>query len=225
MATIMSAEEAVRTYVKDGDTVICGGFLGLGAPMPLINEVLKQGQKDLTLVNNDGASNTRALGCSELIYQGQVKKFICSWCGFIPYLNEPDCPTELELCPMGSLIERLRCGGYGLGGVLTPTGLGTEVETRGWGERMTIDGKDWIYHRPIHGNVTLIQAYRADTAGNLIFHRVQRNMNPIMAMASDICICVVENQIEPAGTFDPDEIDVPGVVVDVLVPGREGYTL
>lgn len=219
MAEMLDEISAV-SRIKDGDTLLSGGFLSIGTPENLVDELLRQGQKNLTVVCNDGGSKT-GMGVGKLVHSSQVRKFICSWFGYTPLIGElyRKGDLELEIIPQGSLAERIRAGGFGLGGVLTPVGLGTMVE-KNWGERVTLDGRDWLYHTPIRGNVAIVEAYRADEAGNLIFRRAQRNFSPVMCFAADLVIASVVSPIEPVGSFDPDEVCVPGAVVDILVPQK-----
>lgn len=219
MAKILDLKSAVG-MIRDGDVILANGFYGNGTPEEIIDEILRQGQKDLVLVNNDGGSPEKGIG--RLIYAERAKKLICTWCGRIPLISElaEQGKTELELCPQGTFVERIRAGGYGLGGVLTRTGLDTIVEER-WGERVSLNGGDWLYQTPIRGNVTIVEADRADTAGNLVFHLTQRTFAPAMCFASDLVIAVVRQPIVPAGEIAPDSIDVPGIVVNVLIQ-REG---
>lgn len=202
--------------IKNGDTILLGGFYGYGAPQDVIEEILKQGITNLTVIVNEGGLH--GLGAGPLIEQERISKLICSWCGSTPRVAEleKEGMLELELCPQGNFVERIRAGGFGLGGVLTPTGLNTLVEEK-WGERVFLNGQEWLYQPPIRGNVALIEAWRADESGNLIFKHTQRNFNTVMAYAADLVIVSVVNPIEPVGSFEPDEIMVPGVVVDVLV--------
>nr|WP_257098921.1 3-oxoacid CoA-transferase subunit A [Pseudovibrio flavus] len=211
----MNLEEAVR-HIKDGDIVLGGGFYANGTPERIIDEMIKQGQKDLTIVNNDG--NTTEKGMGRLVAAGLVKKCIFSWCGRMTCLPQmvDEGKIELELCPQGSLAERIRAGGFGLGGILTPVGLGTMVEAK-WGERTHLNGQDWLYQSPIRGNVAIIEADRADEEGNLVFNLTQRNFNQIMCYAADVVLVQVNNPIEPAGSIHPQEVHVPGILVDVMV--------
>lgn len=218
MAKIMDSESAVK-LIKDGDVVLATGFYGNGTPVGIVDELLRQGQKNLTIANNDG--NTVEKGVGRLIAAGQVKKFICTWCGRLPIAPQlaDEGKLELELCPQGTFAERIRAGGYGLGGVLTPTGLNTIVEEK-WGERITLNGKDWLYQTPIRGNVAIVEASRADAAGNLVFHLTQRGFAPAMCFAADTVIVEVLNPIEPLGSIAPEDVHVPGAVVDVLIPRK-----
>ena len=151
-----------------------------------------------------------------------MKKFICSWCGRTPIIPEKDEKGELslELVPQGSLCERIRAGGFGLGGILTKAGLDTIVEER-WGKKVNLNGEDWLYQTPIRGNVTVLEAWEADEFGNLIFKNSQRNFSIVMAYASDIVIASVKTPIKKAGSLDPDKIMVPGVIVDYVVQQEE----
>lgn len=215
MPKIMTAAQAVQK-IQDGDRLLVSGFYGRGTAPDLIEEIVRQNKRNLTVVNNDGGEEDKGVG--RLVYNRQVAKFICSWCGRTPLVPELDeaGEIELELCPQGSLAERIRAAGFGLGGILTPTGLDTIVEER-WGERVTLNGRDWMYQTPLGGDVAILEAWRADEAGNLIFRHTQRNFSTVMAYAAKLVIVSVVNQIEPEGSFDPDEIMVPGVVVDILV--------
>ena len=222
MSKIINLQEAVK-LVKDGDTILAGGFYGNGTPVGIVEELLRQGQKNLTIANNDG--NTVEKGVGRLIAAGQVKKFICTWCGrlsIIPKMLEEG-TIELELCPQGTFAERIRAGGFGLGGVLTQTGLDTVVEEK-WGERVHLNGKDWLYQTPLRGNVAIIEAARADTEGNLVFHLTQRAFSQAMCFAADLVLVEVTGEIEPAGSIAPQDIHVPGVVVNYLIPSKKGET-
>lgn len=216
MNKLITMEEAAA-MIHDGDTVMVGGFYTVGTPEALVDEILRQGKKDLTIINNDGGNPNSALG--RLLYSGLCKKVILSWCG---YLNElpamvEEKKIELELNPQGTLIERIRAGGFGLGGVLTPTGLGTYIEQQGYGQRVHMNGKDYLYHTPLKADVTIVQAYAADEAGNLIFRRTQRNFCDTMCFAGETVIASVVTPIQKKGDIDPDAVMVPGVVVDYLV--------
>ena len=202
--------------IKDNDTILFSGFYARGTAPDVIDEILKQGQKDLTVATNDGGWND--VGVGKLVSAGIVKKFICSWCGRTPIIPELDQKGELslELVPQGSLSERIRAGGFGLGGILTKAGLDTIIEEK-WGKRINVNGEDWLYQTPIRGNVTVLEAWEADEFGNLIFKNSQRNFSTVMAYASDIVIASVINPIVKAGSLDPDKIMIPGVIVDYII--------
>lgn len=220
MSKIITVKEAAQ-MVKDGDFLMIGGFYAIGTPENIVNEILVRGTKNLTVVNNDGGNPNSALG--KLIYSGNIKKLYLSWCGYLPEIPKMVERRELdfELNPQGTLIERIRAGGFGLGGVLTKTGLGTIVEENGVGEKIMLNGQEWMYHTPLRGNVTLVEAYEADEAGNLIFRRTQRNFCDMMCFAGDIVIASVVKPIKKAGEIDPDAVMVPGAIVDYLVQGGE----
>lgn len=221
MSKIMSLKEAV-SLIKDDDVVLAGGFYGNGTPALIVDELLRQGQKNLTIINNDG--NTVEKGVGRLIAAGQVKKFVCSWCGRLPLAPQlaEEGKMELELCPQGSFVERIRAGGYGLGGILTPTGLDTIVEEK-WGQRINLNGSDWLYQTPIRGNVAIIEADRADEAGNLVFHLTQRAFSIVMAYAADLVIVEVNKPIEPIGSIKPEDVHVQAPIVDILIQGGITY--
>jgi acetate CoA/acetoacetate CoA-transferase alpha subunit len=218
LSKIQSVEEAV-SGIKDGASILISGFYGNGTPEGIIDEIIRQGQRDLLLYNND--FNTVEKGAGRLVASGQARKIVCTWYGRLPLASDLSQAGKLdmEICPQGTFAERIRAGGYGLGGVLTQTGLGTVVEAQG-ARRVTIDGADWLYHPPIRADFALVEARRADTAGNLRFHLAQRNFGPVMCTAADLVIAEIQSLIEPAGVFHPDDVHVPGVLVDVLVQGK-----
>lgn len=220
MNKIITLEEAA-SKIQNGDTIMVGGFYAIGTPEALVDEILRQGKKDLTIINNDCGNPNSSLG--RLIYAGNVKKVILSWCGYLGKLPGmvDNGEIELELNPQGTLVERIRAGGFGLGGVLTPTGLGTMIEEKGYGERVHLNGRDWLYHTPLKADFTIVEAYEADTAGNLVFRRTQRNFNDTMCFAGSTVIASIVKPIKQKGEIDPDAVMVPGVVVDYLVQ-REG---
>jgi len=216
MPQSMSAADAVR-LIPDGASIHVNGFYQVGTPEDLIDEIIAQGKCGLTIANNDAGSETEGIG--RLIYAGLVKKLICTWCGLnskLPGLLKEG-KIELELNPQGTFVERIRAAGYGLGGILTPTGLDTVIEEKGTGTRVNMNGQDWLYHTPLRADVCLLEAYMADDAGNLIFHRTQRCFGPVMATAADLVIASVVKPIVKRGELDPEAIMVPGVLVNVLV--------
>jgi len=220
MNKISTVKEAVEK-IKDGDIVLAGGFYAVGTPDIIIDEIIRQGKKNLTVISNDSGTPTEGIG--KLIYSGCVKKLILSWCGLTPIIPElvDKGELELELNPQGTLVERIRAAGYGLEGILTLTGLDTMIEEKGYGKRVNLDGKDVMYHTPIKADVTIVEAYEADKNGNLIFRRTQRNFNDVMCFAGDLVIASVVKPIKEKGELDPDSIMVPGTLVDILVQGEE----
>ena len=215
MAKIISAAEAAAK-VQAGMTVMVGGFLGCGTPQSLVDQVLADGTKDLTLVCNDTAFPDSGVG--KLVVSRQFKRVIVSHIGTNPETGRQMNANELavDLVPQGTLAERIRSAGFGLGGILTPTGVGTPVEAGK--QKLTIDGKDYLLELPIKADVALVKAYKADKAGNLVFRKAARNFNPLMATAADLVIVEAQN-IEEIGEIDPDEVMTPGIFVNYLVQG------
>ncbi len=215
MAKIISTTDAMA-FLKDGMTVMVGGFLGCGTPQTLVDQVLADGTKDLTLVCNDTAFPDAGVG--KLVVNRQFKKVIVSHIGTNPETGRQMNAGELtvDLVPQGTLAERIRSAGFGLGGILTPTGVGTPVEAGK--QKLTIDGKDYLLELPIKADVALIKAYKADKAGNLVFRKAARNFNPLMATAAQVVIVEAQNIVE-TGEIDPDEVMTPGIFVNYLVQG------
>ena len=215
MAKIISAAEAAAK-VQAGMTVMVGGFLGCGTPQSLVDQVLSDGTKDLTLVCNDTAFPDSGVG--KLVVSRQFKRVIVSHIGTNPETGRQMNANELavDLVPQGTLAERIRSAGFGLGGILTPTGVGTPVEAGK--QKLTIDGKDYLLELPIKADVALVKAYKADKAGNLVFRKAARNFNPLMATAAQIVIVEAQNIVE-IGEIDPDEVMTPGIFVNYLVQG------
>ncbi len=214
MSKITTSQEAIGR-IKSGSIIHMGGFYALGTPECLIDAILAQDITDLTIITND--TGTPSEGTGRLLEAGRVKKLICSYVGLtpsVPLLIDQK-KLELELVPQGTLIERIRAAGYGLGGVLTPTGLGTVIEEDK--QVVELNGKRWLYDTPLKADVTLIEAYKADKAGNLIFRRTQNNFNAMMCFAADLVIATTVEPITEMGTIDPDDVMVPGVLVDLLV--------
>ena len=212
---IISAVEAAA-MVKENMAVMVGGFLGCGTPQSLVDEVLAGGTKDLTLICNDTAFPDAGVG--KLIVNKQFKKIIVSHIGTNPETGRQMNAGELEvdLVPQGTLAERIRSAGFGLGGILTPTGVGTPVEAGK--QKLTIEGKDYLLELPLKADVALIKAYKADKAGNLVYRCAARNFNPLMATAATVVI-VEAQQIVETGEIDPDEVMTPGIFVNYLVQG------
>lgn len=210
-----SPAEAVAE-VKDGSTVLIGGFGNAGQPMELIDALLDGGATNLTVVNNNAGQADAGLAL--LIKERRVKKIICSfprqsdsW-HFDEAYRAGD--IELELVPQGNLAERIRAAGAGIGGFFTPTGYGTLL-AEGKETRM-IDGRGYVLETPIHADVALIKALRADTHGNLVYRKTARNFGPIMATAAKQAIVQVD-EIVPVGGIDPEVVVTPGIYVDTMV--------
>ena len=215
MVKIISAVEAAA-MVKENMAVMVGGFLGCGTPQSLVDDVLVGGTKDLTLICNDTAFPDAGVG--KLIVNKQFKKIIVSHIGTNPETGRQMNAGELDvdLVPQGTLAERIRSAGFGLGGILTPTGVGTPVEAGK--QKLTIEGKDYLLELPLKADVALIKAYKADKAGNLVYRCAARNFNPLMATAATVVI-VEAQQIVETGEIDPDEVMTPGIFVNYLVQG------
>jgi len=211
--------EKVTEMVKDGMTVMVGGFLGNGNPLGLIDALVKKGVRDLTLICNDTA--TPELGVGKFVINKQLKKAIVSHIGTNPETGRQMITGEMnvELIPQGTLAERIRCGGAGLGGFLTPTGVGTIVDEGK--QRLVINGKAYLLELPLRADVALLNCHKADKFGNLVFRRSARNFNPVMAFAADTVIVEARHIVE-IGEIDPDEVMVTGVVIDWIVQGKGG---
>ncbi len=202
--------------VKDGSTVMIGGFGTAGIPLELIDGLIEQGAKDLTVVNNNAGNGDT--GLAALLATGRVRKIICS------FPRQADSHVfdglyrsgklELELVPQGNLSERIRAAGAGIGGFFTPTGYGTELakgkETR------VIDGKGYVLESPIHGDVALVKAERGDRWGNLTYRKTARNFGPSMAMACKQTIASVHEIVE-LGALDPEVVVTPAIYVSRIV--------
>ena len=209
----MISREEVSALFTDGMTIMAGGFMGVGTPQELVTAMLEANVKDITLIANDTAFVETGVG--PLIVNKRVKKVIASHIGTNPETGRQMIAGEMEveLVPQGTLAERVRAGGSGLGGVLTPTGVGTVVEDGK--EKITVDGREYLLEKPLRAEVALLKAFKADKAGNLIYHRSARNFNPLMALAADTVIVQVEQLVE-VGEIDPDEVMTPGILVDKI---------
>ena len=213
MTKLIELSDAVEK-IPDGATVMIGGFLAVGAPLRLISEMARQGKRDLTIIVND--TNRAGKGVGKLIAARAVKKVIASHVGTNSDTQKQqlDGDIELELVPQGTLAERIRAGGVGLGGFLTPTGVGTLVEE---GKPLIeIEGRTYLLEKPLRADFALVSAASADHKGNLVYALTARNFNPLMAMAADTVIAEA-HQIVPRGCLPPDSVVTPGVVVDYLV--------
>lgn len=210
---VMSAEEAVKD-IPDGATIMIGGFNIGGVPYALIDALIKRGVKNLTLICNDTAYED--VGHGKLIANGQVKKVIASHIGLNKVTQKlyNEGKLEVEFVPQGTLAERIRAGGFGLGGILTPTGIGTLAEE---GKQvLEINGRKYILELPLRADFALIKAKKADKMGNLYYWGNARNFNPIMAFAADIVIAEVETLLE-VGEINPNDVHTPGILVDRIV--------
>jgi acetate CoA/acetoacetate CoA-transferase alpha subunit len=200
--------------LTDGMTIMVGGFLGTGCPDALVDEIVRRGVGNLTLIANDTAMPDRGYG--KLFATGQIKKLVCSYMGLNPIAitQKLDGTIETELVPQGTLAERIRAGGSGLGGILTPTGVGTMVEEGK--TRLEVGGRVYLVELPLRADFALINASLADSAGNLVYRKSARNFNPLMAMAADHVVAQAA-KVQSIGEIDPDLVMTPGVVVDAVV--------
>jgi acetate CoA/acetoacetate CoA-transferase alpha subunit len=216
---ILSAEEAVKNISK-GSTVMVGGFNYGGIPYTLVQALIDAGVTGLTLISNDTAYED--IGHGFLIKNGQVKKVIASHIGLNKATQKlyNEHKIDLELVPQGTFVERIRAGGFGLGGFLTPTGVGTEAQK---GKQvLEVDGKEYLLELPLTADVSLIRAYKADRYGNLIYFGTNRNFNPTMATAGRLVIAEVDAVME-VGSIDPNDVVTPGILVDYLVLKGDSY--
>ena len=208
-----TADEAAA-LIPDGASLMIGGFMGVGTPEHIVDALLRQKRRDLTVIANDSAIPGRGIG--KLVSAGALRKLVASHIGLNPETQQQMLAgkLEVELVPQGTLIERIRAGGYGLGGVLTPTGVGTVVEEGK--RRIDVDGKPYLLETALHADFALLQAFMADYLGNLVYALTARNFNPVIAMAGETVVAEVE-QIVPVGMISPDNVVTPAVLVDYLV--------
>lgn len=215
---VVSLSDAM-SHINDGVTLMVGGFLGVGSPLRIIDELVNQGVKDITLISNDtGITGT---GISKLIAAKLVKKAITSHIGMNPETGKQMIAGELEvqLTPQGTIAERIRAAGVGLGGILTPTGVGTSVAEGK--QAMTINGKEYLLEMPLRADVAILRGSVVDTYGNIMYKGTTQNFNPLMAMAADVVIVEAETIVE-LGELDPNHVRTPGIFVDYIVTGENG---
>ncbi|MBQ8590778.1 MAG: CoA transferase subunit A [Firmicutes bacterium] len=221
MDKVVSLQAAID-HVKQGDTLMIGGFGGFGFPANLVWEVARRNIGELTVIAEDFGCGWRPyeMNSSPLLIKKLVKKAIISYCGGQQMISDQVFAGELELemVPQGTLAERIRAGGAGIGGFYTPTGVGTVVaegkETR------VINGKEYLFELPLRANVSLIKCWKADRMGNAVFKYTGINFNPSMAMAGDVVILEAEEVVEP-GEISPEAVQLPGVFVDYVVKSPE----
>ncbi len=217
MNKVISVNDAVD-MIKDGMTVMVGGFMGCKNPFRIIDGLIEKGVKDLTIISNDTAFTY--LGIGKLIVNKQVKKVIASHIGTNKETGNQMTSGELivELVPQGTLAERIRAAGAGLGGILTPTGIGTVVEEGK--EKLVVDGKEYLLEKPLRADVTIISGAKVDKKGNIIYSKASRNFSPLMATAADLVI-VEADEIVEIGEMDPEMVMTPGIFIDYIVGGKE----
>jgi acetate CoA/acetoacetate CoA-transferase alpha subunit len=202
------------TMIPDGASLMIGGFMAVGTSERLIDELVRQGKRNLTVIANDTAMPGRGIG--KLISAGLISRVIASHIGLNPETQQQMIAGKIavDLVPQGTLIERIRAGGFGLGGILTPTGVGTVVEEGK--RRIEVDGKDYLLETALRADFALVHAFLADYLGNLSYALTARNFNPVVAMAADTVIVTAEH-IVPVGVIAPDHVVTPAPVVDYLV--------
>jgi acetate CoA/acetoacetate CoA-transferase alpha subunit len=201
-------------FIPDGASVLFGGFMAVGTPERIIDALVARGARGLTIIGNDTARP--GVGVGKLIDAGCVAKAIVSHIGTNPVTQRKMLAGELavDLVPQGTLAERIRAGGAGLGGVLTPTGLGTVVQE---GKRVIeVNGRSFLLEEPITADVAIIHAHEADYNGNLTYRLTAMNFNPVIALAAR-CVIAEPNEIVPVGVIPPDHVRTPGILVDHLV--------
>ncbi len=209
----VSAADAV-TMIPDGAVLMIGGFMGVGTPERVIDELVRQEKRNLTVIANDTALPGRGIG--KLVDRGLVSRTVASHIGLNPETQRQMIAGQMQvdLIPQGTLIERIRAGGFGLGGVLTPTGVGTVVEEGK--QKIAVNGKSYLVETALHADFALINAFLADYLGNLSYALTARNFNPLIAMAAETTIVTAEH-IVPVGLIAPDHVVTPAPLVDYLV--------
>jgi acetate CoA/acetoacetate CoA-transferase alpha subunit len=209
----VSLEQSVA-MIPDGASLMIGGFMAVGTPERVIDELVRQNRRDLTVIANDTASPGRGIG--KLVSAKLLRKAIVSHIGLNPETQRQmmEGKLEVELVPQGTLIERIRAGGYGLGGILTQTGIGTPVEDGK--QQVKVDGKDYLVEVALRADFALVQAFLVDYFGNVSYALTARNFNPIIAMAADAVVVNADN-IVPVGVISPDHVMTPAPVVDYVV--------
>lgn len=215
MKTI-SVESAVA-MIPDGASLMVGGFMDIGTPERIVDEIVRQGKRNLLVIANDTATPGRGIG--KLVAAGLLSKVVASHIGLNPDTQRDMIAGKIavDLVPQGTLIERIRAGGSGLGGVLTPTGVGTIVEEAK--QKIELNGKSYLLETALRADFALVHAFLADYAGNLSYALTARNFNPVIAMAADTVI-VTADHIVPVGVIAPDHVVTPAAVVDYLVANR-----
>jgi len=209
----LAVEQAVG-LIPDGASLMIGGFMAIGTPERVVDEIVRQSKRDLTVIANDTAMPGKGIG--KLVSARLLRKVVVSHIGLNPETQKQMMAGELEveLVPQGTLIERIRAGGHGLGGVLTQTGVGTEAEN---GKQLVqVDGKDYLIEIALRADFALVQAFLADYLGNLSYALTARNFNPVIAMAGHTVIASADN-IVPIGVISPDHVVTPAPVVDYLI--------
>lgn len=217
MTKIIDLDAAVD-LVQEGMTIMVGGFMACGGANTIVDAIAARGTKNLTLIANDAAMP--GVGIGKLVENHQLSRLVATHVGLNPEVGKQMASGELdvELVPQGTMVERIRAGGYGLGGVLTPTGIGTMVAEGK--EIITVDGKEFLLERPLRADVALICGHTVDENGNVWYKGTTRNFNQIMAFAADTVIAEADNLVA-IGDIAPENVVTPGVLVDHVVKGRD----
>jgi len=215
MASIQTYQEAVN-QIKDGMSVMIGGFLDVGAPLKMIEGLSRSGVKNLTLIQTVASFPGGNNNIGKLIKNRQIKKLICAHIGTNPEILKQyrEGILEVEINPIKTLIERIRATGAGLGAIVTKDGLETEIEEGR--ATITIDDKDYLVYQPLKANIAIIKGYRADRAGNIQYKHTSKGANPIMATATDIVLAEVDEIVE-LGKIPYDSVGTPGTLVDIII--------
>ncbi|MFS0863244.1 CoA transferase subunit A [Fredinandcohnia sp. 179-A 10B2 NHS] len=214
----ISTLEDALSHIHDGSSLMFGGFGGIGSPPTLIEGILDKGIRDLTLIGNDtGFPN---IGIGKLVSRGHAKKCIVSHIGSNPIAGQlmTDGKLDIEFSPQGTLAERIRAGGVGLGGILVDVGIDNEIVSGGK-QRIVVDSKEYLLETPLTADVSIVFAQKADPFGNLIYDKSARNMNPLVAMAGKFTIAEVE-EIVPLSELDPEQIITPGIYIDMIIKSK-----
>jgi acetate CoA/acetoacetate CoA-transferase alpha subunit len=209
----LALQKAV-SMIPDGASLMIGGFMGVGTPERIVDELVRQGKRDLTVIANDNARP--GIGIGKLVTAGSVRRTIASHIGLNSETQKKmiDGSMKVDLVPQGTLIERIRAAGYGLGGILTATGVGTVVEE---GKRkIEVEGRDYLLETPLRADFALLQAFLCDYLGNLTYALTARNFNPLIAMAAGTVIVEAEH-IVPVGVIPPDQVVTPAALVDYVI--------
>ena len=231
MAEIITVQQAVD-MIPDGATLMIGNFVGCGNPHYLLKALAQSGKGNFHTIHNDSsmvmsprgtADGSEYYGLAEMIHNGQIVHYTGSHLGTNSEATAlwRDGKLGVDLVPQGSLAEMIRAGGSGLGGVLTPTGVGTEVEQSPYVDRkINIEGKDYLLMKPLHADFALLEGYKVDKAGNIWYKGTQRNFSPLMALSADIVMVEAENLVE-IGEIEPENVHTPGVLVKYIVVREE----
>ncbi|MEI2471566.1 CoA transferase subunit A [Peribacillus frigoritolerans] len=213
---IVTMEEALE-HISDGCTLMYGGFGGVGTPPTLVQGILAKGVKELTLIGND--TGFPDIGIGRLVTAERAKKVIASHIGSNPNAGKlmTEGKLQVEFSPQGTLAERIRAGGVGLGGIFVDVGIGTIAEEGK--DKIVIEGKEYLVETALTAEVSIVHAKKADSLGNLVYDKTACNFNPLVAMAGAFTIAEVE-EIVPAGELDPECIATPGIYVDMVIPTK-----